>query len=233
MKRPIIGVCPLFDSEKNSLWMLPGYNDGIENAGGVPLMLPLSRDKKVLAAAFEVCDGLVLTGGQDVDPALYGGRKENCGEICEKRDFAEALLLKLALERDKPVLGICRGIQFLNAALGGTLYGDLKTEHKSSVGHVMTPPYDRAVHKVTIKKGTPLYDIIGAEQISVNSYHHQAVKTLSPKLLEAARSEDGLIEGVFLPGKKFVLAVQWHPEFSFKTDENSRKIFSAFVNAAK
>ena len=96
-----------------------------------------------------------------------------------------------------------------------------------------TPPYDRAVHKVTIKKGTPLYDIIGAEQISVNSYHHQAVKTLSPKLLEAARSEDGLIEGVFLLGKKFVLAVQWHPEFSFKTDEKSRKIFSAFVNAAK
>ena len=80
MKRPIIGVCPLFDSEKNSLWMLPGYNDGIENAGGVPLMLPLSRDKKVLAAAFEVCDGLVLTGGQDVDPALYGGRKETSGE---------------------------------------------------------------------------------------------------------------------------------------------------------
>ena len=225
MKRPIIGVCPLFDSEKNSLWMLPGYNDGIENAGGVPLMLPLSRDKKVLAAAFEVCDGLVLTGGQDVDPALYGGRKETCGEICEKSDFAEALQLKLALERDKPVLGICRGIQFLNAALGGTLYGDLKTEHKSSVGHVMTPPYDRAVHKVTIKKGTPLYDIIGAEQISVNSYHHQAVKTLSPKLSEAARSEDGLIEGVSCRGRNLCWPFSGTRNFPLKPTKIREKYF--------
>ena len=105
----------------------------------------------------------------------------------------EQALLHLALERDLPVLGICRGIQFLNAVLGGTLYQDLPTEHPSQTQHHMTPPYDRAVHTVTIQPGTPLAELLGTEHIGVNSYHHQAVKTLAPCLTEMAWSEDGLI----------------------------------------
>ena len=169
-----------------------------------------------------------------MSPALYGETpKPTCGEICPARDRMEQALLHLALERDLPVLGICRGIQFLNAVLGGTLYQDLPTEHPSQTQHHMTPPYDRAMHTVTLQPGTPLAELLGTEHIGVNSYHHQAVKTLAPCLTEMAWSEDGLIEAVCLPEKRFVWAVQWHPEFAFRVDEHSRKIFGAFVAAAK
>ena len=130
------------------------------------------------------------------------------------------------------MLGICRGIQFFNACLGGTLYQDLPTEYPSEVAHVMRPPYDQAVHSIALLPGSPLSALLGRTELGVNSYHHQAIKALPPGLGEMARSEDGLVEAVYLPDKSFVWAVQWHPEFSFRTDENSRKIFSAFVAAA-
>ena len=234
MKKPIIGVTPLFDRGRDSYWMLPGYLEGLEQAGAVPIVLPLPEALDDLPQLVSLCDGLLFTGGQDVSPALYGETpKATCGEICPARDRVEQVLLHLALERDLPVLGICRGIQFLNATLGGTLYQDLPTEHPSQTQHHMTPPYDRAVHTVTLQPGTPLAELLGEEHIGVNSYHHQAVKTLAPCLTEMAWSEDGLIEAVCLPEKRFVWAVQWHPEFSFRVDEHSRKIFGAFVAAAK
>ena len=234
MKKPIIGVTPLFDRERDSYWMLPGYLEGLEQAGAIPIVLPLPEDLDDLPQLVSLCDGLLFTGGQDVSPALYGETpKPTCGEICPARDRMEQARLHLALERDLPVLGICRGIQFLNAVLGGTLYQDLPTEHPSQTQHHMTPPYDRAVHTVTIQPGTPLAELLGTEHIGVNSYHHQAVKTLAPCLTEMAWSEDGLIEAVCLPEKRFVWAVQWHPEFAFRVDEHSRKIFGAFVAAAR
>ena len=194
----------------------------------------MPEDLDDLPQLVSLCDGLLFTGGQDVSPALYGeAPKPTCGEVCPARDRMEQTLLHLALERDLPVLGICRGIQFLNAVLGGTLYQDLPTEHPSQTQHHMTQPYDRAVHTVTLQPGTPLAELLGEEHIGVNSYHHQAVKTLAPCLTEMAWSEDGLIEAVCLPEKRFVWAVQWHPEFSFRVDEHSRKIFGAFVAAAK
>ena len=234
MKKPIIGVTLLFDRERDSYWMLPGYLEGLEQAGAIPIVLPLPEDLDDLPQLVSLCDGLLFTGGQDVSPALYGETpKPTCGEVCPARDRMEQALLHLALERDLPVLGICRGIQFLNAVLGGTLYQDLPTEHPSQTQHHMTPPYDRAVHTVTLQPGTPLAELLGTEHIGVNSYHHQAVKTLAPCLTEMAWSEDGLIEAVCLPEKRFVWAVQWHPEFSFRVNEDSRKIFGAFVAAAR
>ena len=234
MKKPIIGVTPLFDRERDSYWMLPGYLEGLEQAGAIPIVLPLPEDLDDLPQLVSLCDGLLFTGGQDVSPALYGeAPKPTCGEVCPARDRMEQTLLHLALERDLPVLGICRGIQFLNAVLGGTLYQDLPTEYPFQTQHHMPPPYDRAVHTVTLQPGTPLAELLGTEHIGVNSYHHQAVKTLAPCLTEMAWSEDGLIEAVCLPGTRFVWAVQWHPEFSFRVDEHSRKIFGAFVAAAK
>lgn len=233
MKKPIIGVTPLFDRERDSYWMLPGYLEGLEQAGALPIVLPLPEALDDLTPLVSLCDGLLFTGGQDVSPTLYGETpKPTCGEVCPARDRVEQALLQLALERDLPVLGICRGIQFLNAVLGGTLYQDLPTEHPSQTQHHMTPPYDRAVHTVTLQPGTPLAELLGTEHIGVNSYHHQAVKTLAPCLTEMAWSEDGLIEAVCLPEKRFVWAVQWHPEFAFRVDEHSRKIFGAFVAAA-
>lgn len=233
MKRPIIGVSPLYDAQRESLWMLPGYMNGIEAAGGAPIMLPLTDIEEVIKSAAELCDGLLLTGGQDVSPDVYDRERLSCcGELCPARDKEEALLLDLFLKNDLPVLGICRGIQFLNAHLGGTLYQDLKTQYGYTVEHRMSPPYDRSIHTVSLVKGTPLHSLLGTDEISVNSYHHQAVKRLAKPLCESALSCDGLIEGVFMPDKKFVWAIQWHPEFSYKKDDTSIKILKAFVDAA-
>ena len=196
-------------------------------------MLPLTDSEEVIKRAAELCDGLLLTGGQDVSPDVYDRERLSCcGELCPARDREEALLLDLFLKNDLPVLGICRGIQFLNAHLGGTLYQDLKTQYGDTVEHRMSPPYDRSIHTVSLVKGTPLHSLLGTDEISVNSYHHQAVKRLAKPLCESALSCDGLIEGVFMPDKKFVWAIQWHPEFSYKKDDTSIKILKAFVDAA-
>ena len=234
MKKPFVGVVPLYDSEKESFWMLPGYMEGIEAAGGIPVMLPMTADDGILAELVGALDGFLLTGGQDVDPALYGAAKSPaCGETCPARDAMEPKLLRRALDADKPVFGICRGIQLLNACLGGTLYQDLPTERESAVDHHMNPPYDRAVHEVTILADTPLAALLGKMRLGVNSYHHQAVKTLAPVLRPMALAADGLVEAAYLPGKRFCMAVQWHPEFSYMTDENSRKILRHFAESCK
>ncbi|MCD8048346.1 MAG: gamma-glutamyl-gamma-aminobutyrate hydrolase family protein [Clostridia bacterium] len=230
MKRPVIGVVPLVDEERESYWMLPGYMKGIEEAGGLPVMLHLTADEKMIKEIANMADGFLFTGGHDVSPALYGAeRSERCGAVCPERDAMEGLLLKYALQKDASVLGICRGIQFLNAYFGGTLYQDLPTEYASKIEHHMTPPYDRRAHYVDVVPGTPLFELLRERSLGVNSYHHQAVKTLAPQLEAMAYSEDGLVEAVYLPEKRFVWAVQWHPEFSYRNDEASRKIFAAFV----
>ena len=143
----------------------------------------------------------------------------------------ERELLNRALEQDKPILGICRGLQFLNVVLGGTLYQDLPTEHPSEISHSMKPPYDRTAHTVHIWPMTPLASLLKKTELEVNSCHHQAIKSLAPGLVEMARSEDDLIEAVYLPGKTFVWAMQWHPEMSLQ-EESGRKIFEAFVKAS-
>ena len=232
--RPVIGLIPLVDEEKDSFWMLPGYMDGITEAGGIPVMLPLTEDDEIIRQLLDTVDGILLTGGHDVSPSVYGEKAiPECGTPCRERDAMESILLRNALERDMPVLGICRGIQFLNAYLGGALYQDLNTEHQSQTEHHQKPPYDIPVHRVDIAENSALFRLLNTKSLSVNSYHHQAIKKKADILTAMAVSEDGLIEAVEMPGKRFVWAVQWHPEFSFRTDECSRKIFAAFVNASK
>lgn len=232
MNRPIIGVLPLVDKQRESLWMLPGYFGGIEQAGGLPVMLPLTAGAENLEQIADTFGGFLFTGGQDVSPAVYGADASPlCGECSAERDAMELALLRLVLERGKPVLGICRGIQFINAALGGTLYQHLPAEFPSCTEHHQAPPYDKPIHTIKLTPGAPLERLLGCGTLAVNSYHHQAVKALAPPLRPMAISEDGLIEAVYLPDKPFVWAVQWHPEFSYKTDEASRRIFSAFIKA--
>ena len=232
MKKTIIGLSPLYDREKDSYWMLPGYMKMVERCGAVPLMLPLTTEEPLLAAAFELCDGILLTGGQDVSPSLYGQPLSPlCGEVCEARDEMDRRLLISAIGADKPVLGICRGLQLMNAALGGTLYQDLPTEYGTTAEHCMKPPYDRGVHSVCLLDDTPLHDLLGVDEISVNSYHHQAVKDPASCLKTMAVSEDGLIEAMYLPGKRFIWGFQWHPEFSYEKDSRCLRIAEAFVQA--
>lgn len=233
MKRPMIGVIPLYDRERSSNWMLPGYLEGLMEAGAFPVMLPLTKERALLKQIAEQCSAFLFTGGQDVAPALYQEeRLPCCGEICPARDEMELALLPLVLELDKPLLGICRGIQVLNVALGGTLYQDLPTQRPSGVEHHQMPPYDKPVHQVALAKHEPLYQLLEKEELSVNSYHHQAIRALSPQLRAMAYSEDGLIEAVYAPGYRWVWALQWHPEFSFRSDSSSQKLFQAFVQAA-
>ncbi len=232
MVRKIVGIMPLYDDEKESYWMLPGYMKMLEAEDAIPMMLPLTAKEKELDYFLEICGGFLMTGGQDVSPSVYHAKKEAwCGSCCELRDEMEQYILKGAVDRDKSVLGICRGIQFMNACYGGTLYQDLATEHASCVDHHMKPPYDRAAHQVTLQKDTPLYNILRKEQIGVNSLHHQAIKALASDFRAMAFSEDGLIESICRPSNKFVVGIQWHPEFSYETDENSRKIINAFVDS--
>ena len=230
--RPIIGVMPLWDDKKDSIWMLPGYTDGIMQAGGIPVVFPFTADRQDLEQLVDVCDGFLFTGGHDVCPELY--HEEPLKDLvasCPKRDALESIVLKKAIEADKPVLGICRGIQFINAFLGGKLYQDLPSQHPSDISHRQPAPYDRPHHDVAIVEGSPLYGCLAADRMPVNSCHHQAVKDLAPELEAMAYSPDGLVEAAYMPGKRFLWAVQWHPEFSYKTDANSRKIFGAFINS--
>ncbi|HBO61503.1 MAG TPA: amidotransferase [Olsenella sp.] len=236
-KRPVIGVVPLVDHKLESLWMLPGYFDAVSEAGGVPVMLPLTADAEALSRALDVVDGVVVTGGQDVGPALYGEKDPEavalCGELCGERDAMEALLVPELVARDVPTLGICRGIQVINAVLGGTLWQDLPRQRPSDVEHHGQPPYDQPVHVARVLPGTPLAACVGAGELPVNSYHHQALRDVAPGLSVMADAADGVVEAVWRPASRFLWAVQWHPEFAHRVDEPSRKIFSALVDAAR
>lgn len=234
---PVIGVVPLVDHRLESLWMLPGYFDAVAEAGGVPVMLPLTADAAALSRALDAVDGVVVTGGQDVGPALYGERGSEgaalCGELCPERDAMEELLVPELVARDVPTLGICRGIQVANAVLGGTLWQDLPRQRPSAVEHHGKPPYDQPVHVVEVLRDTPLAACVGAGELPVNSYHHQALRDVAPDLAVMAEAPDGVVEAVWRPESRFFWAVQWHPEFAHRVDEPSRKIFSALVAAAR
>lgn len=233
MNKPNIALIPLYDSERKSLWMLPEYMEGILEAGGIPVMLPLSEDTGVLDALAERYDGFLFTGGQDIAPSVYGMEKSAlCGEVCPHRDAMEGYLLNRVLEGNKPVLGICRGLQLMNAVLGGTLYQDIPSELPSELIHRQKRPYDVPSHSVSLMPRTPLRQLLDTENMGVNSLHHQGIHRLSDRLQPMARAEDGLIEAAWMPEADFVWGVQWHPEFSFAGDQYSRKILRAFVEAA-
>ena len=228
--RPVIGLIPLYDDEKESYWMLPGYMNAIEKAGGLPIMLPLTEEKEELEEAYSLCQGILFTGGHDVSPEVYGQEiKSTCGKPCKSRDVMEAYLLDKCIEDNKPFLGICRGLQFINAHLGGSLYQDLPTEYNCTVEHHMAPPYNRPAHRVQVLEDTSLSDIIGSGIHEVNSYHHQAIKELSPKVQKMAVSEDGLVEAIAVKNHRFAIGVQWHPEFSYEDSEESMKLLKAFI----
>lgn len=231
--RPVIGICPLYDEKRESYWMLPGYMKMLEAAGAIALMLPLTTDKSMLDYFVETCDGFILTGGQDVTPAVYGQDKsELCGVTVPQRDEMDVYILKAAIAKDKAVLGICRGHQLMNAALGGTLYQDVAAQHEAPINHRMQPPYDAVAHEVALVPGSPMAALLQSDKIGVNSCHHQAIRELAPCLRVQAAAADGIAEAVYIPGKRFVWGVQWHPEFAWKVSESNRRIVAAFLKAA-
>ncbi|MDR2670524.1 MAG: gamma-glutamyl-gamma-aminobutyrate hydrolase family protein [Oscillospiraceae bacterium] len=232
MGKPQIGVVPLWDETRDSLWMLPGYLEGIARAGGLPLVLPLTSDEASLAQILGLCDGFLFPGGHDVDPGRYGEETAaHCGPVCAMRDEMEARLFAAALAADRPMLGICRGLQLFNVLLGGTLYQDLPVQRPGAVCHEQRPPYDRAALRVTLAPGGPLRELLGAGPLPVNSYHHQGVKAIAPGFVPAAHAEDGLVEAAVLPGRRFVWAVQWHPELALE-EASSQALFGRLTAEA-
>lgn len=218
------------------------YLVAIQEAGGLPLVVTPAHGGAALRALYELCDGLVLTGGEDVAPERYGEAVTHPAvESVPERDALEVQLIEWALADDLPILAICRGIQILNVALGGTLYQDLPTDLPGHLGHDQTrlePPAARTEprHPVVVRPGSALADLLGAERVEVNSLHHQGLKRLAPVLAAVAHAPDGLVEGVEPadPARwRFVVGVQWHPEELARAgDAPSRRLFEGFVAAA-
>ena len=209
------------------------YITALESAGLIPVIVPPLLDDRAARTILSRVDGLVLTGGEDVDPAFYGQpRAEKCGDPNQSRDRTEIALIRAARELGKPVLAICRGPQVLNVALGGTLVQDIPSEVPGALEH--NPQDDRAarVHDVAINPGSRIADAIGATNITVNSLHHQSIKDVAPGLRITARAPDGIIEGVESDSDDWwVMAVQWHPEEMNDSPEPwDRGLFKAFAD---
>jgi putative glutamine amidotransferase len=241
MMRPRIGITSWLREDPDGLERWAGVRDtytwAIRTAGGLPVILPAADgDPAVMAEYLEGLDGLLFPGGGDVAPAYYGeARDERCHEPDRERDFFEIHLARAALGRQTPVLGICRGLQVLNVAAGGTLYQDLTCRPGTLPNHAAGGEDRRKpIHPVRILPGTRLHAIMGVSESVVTSTHHQFVKDLAPGFRITAESpEDGVVEGIEDPGHPFLVAVQWHPERMYQDHPEHLALFQALVAAAE
>jgi putative glutamine amidotransferase len=204
-----------------------------------PWLVPaLDDDVATLRAIFDELDGIFLPGGADIEPATYGAeRHPMCDRSDPARDRVEIQLVRWAVAERKPVLGVCRGLQIINLAAGGTLVQDIAALRPESIKHDYFPfrdgyARDHLAHTVGLDRRSRLASIIGASELAVNSMHHQAIERLAPSLLASAVAPDGVIEGVEGRDDSFLIGVQWHPEVLVDTDERTRRLFQAFIIAA-
>ena len=241
--KPIIGIT----SERTSTPDSPpccssvatAYSDAILAAGGAPILIPLysGQDSSALRATVDVMDGILLAGGEDVHPAAYNAAAHpRLGTTNETRDAQELELIRLAVKYSKPLFGICRGLQVINVALGGTLYQDIASELPGAHPHAqedMPEAWHRLVHDIRIEPQSRLAGLLGIQTLPVNSLHHQAIRDLASGLTASAHASDGIIEGIEMPAHPFFLAVQCHPEMLVTTAPLPwMKLFEALVRAA-
>ncbi len=208
----------------------------VQEAGGIAVVLPPTSDATAIERLLDTLDGFLFTGGRDIDPAHYGEVPVNdTVVVTPDRDAFELPLMRWAVERDLPVLAICRGCQVLGVALGGTLWQDLPSQRDDGLEHLQKAGRDVTTHAVSIKSGTLLHRILGvgdATDVETNTFHHQAIKDVPPLLVPTAFAPDGCVEGVEAPSKRFVVGVQWHPEFLAPGHELHRRVFEALVAAS-
>ncbi len=227
--KPIIGILTEVDLEKNTRVLFP-YVRAIEGSGGLPIVLPYAEGEATREGFIEMCDGFLLAGGADINPERYGDEIRNVyGELMLYRDEMDFDMFARAFKSKKPILAICRGAQLANAALGGKLYQDIPTEIPSEIPHRQSEPKDAHSHYANLPEGTPLHALVGKDRIRINSFHHQALKTLGAGLLPTATADDGLIEAIYLDGEQYLMGYQWHPERLYDSDDYHRLIFDDFI----
>jgi putative glutamine amidotransferase len=244
-RRPIIGIPTqtlhsiegIPEALPESWVMNQRYSRVVAASGGVPVMIPLLDDESSLRALYDLTDGLLLPGGVDLDPATYGESPlPTCGRLDPARDRVELQFARWAIAEGKPLFGLCRGLQIVNVALGGTLYQDIAAQRSDAIKHDYFPTAgfarDHVAHPVTIASGSRLDALVGAVSLGVNSMHHQAVKDLAPGLVTTAIAPDGVIEALESSGDQFVIAVQWHPESLTDRDPRMHRLLTGFVQAA-
>lgn len=240
MKRPIIGITSAYEMEEglrnyHRTTVSIDYTKSIVAAGGVPLIIPVTNDIETIKAQLSLVDGLLLSGGVDINPFLYGQDfKEGMGVVSPERDECEIQVLREYLKTGKPILGICRGHQLINVYFKGTLFQDLKHSKKETLKHRQDFYPELATHKVKIvADDNMLYKLYG-EEIATNTFHHQAVDKLGEGLTAIAFTEDGILEAFQMKSHKFLYGIQWHPEMmTARGNEEMKKIFVEFVNSCE
>jgi putative glutamine amidotransferase len=245
-KRPIIGVTTqtlqAIDGIPSGLpqsdVMNQRYYIAVALAGGAPVLIPLLDDvPEALRGAYEACDGILIPGGVDVDPSNFNEDPHpKLGRTDGARDRVELQVTRWAIEDRKPLFGLCRGLQVINVALGGSLWQDLEEQVPDAIKHDYFPNFgydrDHLAHEVTLARGSRLRHLMEKDSILVNSMHHQGIKTLAPGLATCAVAPDGLIEAVEMESDQFVLGVQWHPEVFEMTDPHTRHVFREFITTS-
>jgi len=235
-QKPLIGISTGYSASDNSASVRFTYVDAVVNAGGIPVLIPLTRDSLAAAEVINKVDALILSGGEDVHPFFYGEESASAlGGVNYERDLSDMWLLKTAVKLNKPVLSICRGEQLTNVTFGGTLYQDIPSQfpNRPTVQHGQRSNGTLPIHHVNVVKDSHLYEIMQQEQLAVNSFHHQAVKDVAPGFKVVATAPDGVIEAIEGFPKYNILAVQWHPEyFAQQGDKQWIKLFEDLVQRA-
>ncbi|HOV25525.1 MAG TPA: gamma-glutamyl-gamma-aminobutyrate hydrolase family protein [Pseudobacteroides sp.] len=235
-KRPLIGITPWYDYTNQMTFIKKGYCEGVNEAGGLGVLLPMCTERDILENIVEYCDGFLISGGPDVDPKYFNEINHPFnGDISPYRDIMEIYIIKRAIELNKPLFGICRGIQIMNVAMGGTLYQDIHSQIKDKdvIKHSQAAPSWYPTHKISIKKGSLLNKLLKSNTIEVNSFHHQSVKDLAPGFEISSTSEDGIIECIEYKNHRFALGVQWHPELMWESDKIFLALFEGLVQSCK
>lgn len=230
-KKPLIGISLGYNSKKNSVNTV--YVESVLMNGGVPYLIPVTDDVEVLRQIVAQLDGLVMTGGEDIAPNYYGEQNhQQLGTVNDERDAYDITLIKLAIEHNVPILGICRGLQLINVAMGGTLYQDLPSQHSQRINHRQDSGMTMA-HEVVVVPNTQTSRILNVDTILVNSLHHQAIKALAPGLKITGKSVDGVIEMIEAYPTRQIMAVQFHPEyFTAEGDTLMGEFFKFLINKA-
>ena len=236
---PIIGILanltPTNDSAslQEKVYVNNTYISAVEKAGGVPIIIPVNTNRDNIKRQIDLIDGLIISGGADINPILY---KEEplvgLGYFNNDNDEFDIIATRIALILDKPIFGICRGLQVLNVCLGGTLYQDINHIESSYIKHSQDAKRFMGSHSITISEWSKLAEILGTDSI-VNSFHHQSVKDLGKGLVVSASAKDGVIEAIELKGDKYAIGVQWHPEEMIEENEKMLLLFKKLVDVAK